>query len=1244
MIPASPPADGTATPSSTRRRALLAATAVALAGGLLLPLGHATAAPAAAQPVASPGSSESAHRITLVTGDVVTFTDGPGARDLVTTAPEAQVSVEQYGDDIFAVPLDAQPLISAGKVDRRLFNVTDLVEMGYDDARTGGRLPVIATYDAKTARSKPAAPRGSRVAKRLESIGGAALTVDMAERRSFWKSVAGSADDRALEGGITGLWLDGKADAALKDSVPQIGAPEAWGKGFDGKGVKVAVLDTGIDLGHPDVKDRVTVARSFVPGEEVEDGNGHGTHVASTIAGSGAASGGAYKGVAPGADLLIGKVLGNDGSGADSGIIEAMEWAKDQGADVVSMSLGTPYGDSGSDPMSLAVDALSANGGPLYVVAAGNAGAEGSVSAPGSAEKALTVAAVNKSDARASFSSQGPLTRSHALKPDISAPGVDIVAAASQSVPGWTGGMYRSMDGTSMATPHVAGAAAILHQQHPDWTGEQLKDALMSTSKELADTPYSMGTGRVDVAAAVSSTLTATGSVGAAVYTWPHSADERATTRTVTYTNNGAEDITLDLATDTTDQAYTLADREISVPAGGTARTTLTLDPAGVAVDTSFSGQVVAADHATGAVVAHTGFALYKERELYDVTIKLRDRSGKPATGTVTLGALGGTEVVEPMVAGELTLRVAPGNYVAWSHLAVEGEAPDAHATAFLVDPETKVTDGPATIVLDASKARRAGVRTPKASETSQWRYDMARTAPNGKVMRKTTTLPIYGDELWVSPTEPVTEGGFSYLTRWRQTEPGFRVHTDNGTLNALTQPGSRKTTDKFTARAVYAGAGAAEDYAGLDAKGKAVVIDRSSAVPPAKRAANAAAAGAKVLIVVNDGLGRPNESYGTPESPAALPVAGVRKAERAALLGHVAEHGTLSLELDDDPDYLYDLVSRHKDTVPDRPLVYAPDADRDLAKVVNTFHGDRDMLGGGYRYDLPPNGAGVGFVQYEAYPGQRTEWVSPLGDGYKWMETHQTLSPAPLQMYGPPADVQAGRSYQRRWFQPVQRPRMGTAFTGPYRDSNNNLTLAVEPWTDSGPAGTSGIGDGQFKTVLYRDGVQVVQSAGRSVRAPGQPAEELPYTLVMDASRDASVWHTSTRTHTEWEFASKAIPAGTPGNRRDVRLLQLDYGIDTDLAGDVRAGAPVVLTLSSGTQEWLPSPVKANTATLSVSYDDGATWKPVTLLRTAAGTWKAALLPPKNKAGGFVSLMASAEADGGLGISQEIIRAVGLR
>ncbi|MFE2094582.1 S8 family serine peptidase [Streptomyces sp. NPDC059460] len=95
----------------------------------------------------------------------------------------------------------------------------------------------------------------------------------------------------------------------LDQSVPQIGAPEAWAAGYDGTGTKVAVLDTGIDPDHPDVAGRVKKTQNFTDDPDAVDHHGHGTHVASTIAGSGAASGGKYKGVAPGADLYIGKVL-----------------------------------------------------------------------------------------------------------------------------------------------------------------------------------------------------------------------------------------------------------------------------------------------------------------------------------------------------------------------------------------------------------------------------------------------------------------------------------------------------------------------------------------------------------------------------------------------------------------------------------------------------------------------------------------------------------------------------------------------------------------------------------------------------------------------------------------------------------------------------------------------------------------------------------------------------------------------
>lgn len=204
---------------------------------------------------------------------------------------------------------------------------------------------------------------------RLDSIHGVALKADKDTTRSFWNDIARTPTARSLDNGIAKLWLDGRVEASLKDSVPQVNAPQAWAEGYDGKGTKVAVLDTGIDPTHPDVKDRILESKSFVPGQEVLDKNGHGTHVASTIAGSGAASDGVNKGVAPGADLIIGKVLGNEGSGEDSGIIAAMEWAKAEGADVVSMSLGSSIPDDGTDPMSQAVDTLSADGGPLFVIA-----------------------------------------------------------------------------------------------------------------------------------------------------------------------------------------------------------------------------------------------------------------------------------------------------------------------------------------------------------------------------------------------------------------------------------------------------------------------------------------------------------------------------------------------------------------------------------------------------------------------------------------------------------------------------------------------------------------------------------------------------------------------------------------------------------------------------------------------------------------------------------------------------------
>ncbi|MFC9038804.1 S8 family serine peptidase [[Kitasatospora] papulosa] len=1211
--------------------------------------GPATAAPEPSATRDRPVPEVRDHAITLVTGDVVHWTDGVGGQDTVTVdRPEGAtggVHVRQAGEDLYVIPDEASALLAAEKLDRRLFNISTLVEMGYDDRRSGG-IPLIATYAAGTGRSLPTAPRGSTKVRTLESVHGVALKAGKDDARAFWNDITRTRKSRSLDGGIAKLWLDGKVEAALKDSVPQVNAPQAWAEGFDGKGTTVAVLDTGIDATHPDVKDRVKQSRSFVPGEEVVDGNGHGTHVASTIAGSGAASDGANKGVAPAADLIVGKVLSNEGSGADSGIIEAMEWAKAEGADVVSMSLGSSIPDDGGDPMAQAVDALSADGGPLFVIAAGNAYGAGTIGSPGSAASALTVAAVDKQDRRADFSSMGPLVRSYGLKPDLSAPGVDINAAASRSVPG-IDGMYQSMSGTSMATPHVAGAAAVLKQRHPEWSGQRIKDALMSSSKLLpGHTPYEQGTGRLDVKAAVDTTIEATGSVEVASYDWPHSAQDAVTERTLTYRNTGDEDVTLKLATDTDAAAYTLSTPELTVPAGSTAAAVLSIDPSRIANDTRFSGQVVATD-ASGATVAHTGFAVNKERELHDLTLRLRDRAGEPMDGTVVLAALGDTELGLVQVSGETTLRLPPGNYTAWTSADVDGDLSDSKAVAFLSAPET-ILDKATTVTLDASKARRVSVRTPQETETRQLRYDMARTSPEGVVQRDAYQIPLTYDQLWASPTKKVTQGDFSFLTRWRQGEELIDLTADGHDVPVTVQSGSSVAEDseqKLTG--VFAGNGAAADYQGRAVKGKAVVVTRSDTVPPAERLANALAAGAKALFVVNDDRGVAMESYAPYGEETTIPVASVRKGAGGTLI-EAARHGRkLSVDQRKFASYIYDLVDRHDGTVPDRSLAFAPSA-RQLAKVENTFYGHKATLGGGYRYDIPDYGPGIGFEEYEKFPGTRTEWVTPLpGDSF-WYENHSVLnadaSDTAHEMRSAELDHTAGRTYRADWFAPVTGPRLGTAYWGPFRTAGNDVQFNITPWTDSGEGHSGSMPADEYDTTsfaFHQGDTLLKKGAGRAGYVWDLPAGKLPYRLVIDSERDAATWKTSTRTHTEWNFLSGALPDGT--ERADIPLLQLDYEVDTDLAGDVRAGRTIEVGLASGTQAWLDGAVKATRASLSVSYDEGASWSAAELRKGSAGRWTAKLRTPA-KGASSVSLRAHTEGPGGLAVDQEIIKAFGLK
>lgn len=616
-----------------------------------------------------------------------------------------------HGDGgVHVIPADAVPLLRAGKLDLGLFDVGALVKQP-----SQSEVRMIVTYKDGPA---DVAIAGVAEARRLPAIDGAAVTVAAEDAQEFWNTLSGPSE---LANGVEKIWLDGVLEPVLEQSVPQIGAPDAWRAGLTGTGVKVAVLDTGIDATHPDLAPRIVAAQNFTD-EDPADVVGHGTHVASTIAGTAAASDGQYKGVAPDVQLLDGKVCQVDAC-FTSATIAGMQWATEQDARVVNLSIGGPDTPS-VDPLKRAINTLTEQTGTLFVVAAGNTGpSRQTVESPGSAEAALTVGAVDKQDALADFSSRGPRLGDDGLKPDLTAPGVDIVAARSKDGQIGTpvGDAYVSLSGTSMATPHAAGAAAILAQQHPDWTGPRLKAALMGSADPAGElTAYDQGAGRLNVAAAIEQTVTAQpASLSFGMQRWPHE-DDQPVSRTLTYQNHAAEPVTLGLASALIGPdgkpapagPVTLSANEITVPPGGSADVTVTMTTRHAGPDGHFTGAITAT---SGEMAVRTTVAVHKEVESYDVTIRNVDRFGNPAHGAVNgFGdpAKGDLEPGFPFFGAETQVRLAKGTYVFDSH--IQGFSEDS-PNSVMVWPHA-VIDKDQTMTFDAREAKPISVRVDKPS------------------------------------------------------------------------------------------------------------------------------------------------------------------------------------------------------------------------------------------------------------------------------------------------------------------------------------------------------------------------------------------------------------------------------------------------------------------------------------------------------------------------------------------------
>jgi serine protease AprX len=230
-------------------------------------------------------------------------------------------------------------------------------------------------------------------------------------------------------------------------------------------------------------------------GEGPRDNHGHGTHVSGTIAGAG----NRYKGIAPEASIYVAKVLHQDGSGYMSEVMAGLEWAVQQRVKVINLSLGGIGPCDGSDALSTTCDA-AVDHGVVVCVAAGNYGPGAStVGPPGCARKVLTVGACSKQDLIATFSARGP-TSDGRVKPDILMPGVEIISCRAQGTGMGTpvDALYTQSSGTSMATPHAAGVAALLLEAFPSLSPAEFKARLMETARDLGLDGNAQGKGRAD--------------------------------------------------------------------------------------------------------------------------------------------------------------------------------------------------------------------------------------------------------------------------------------------------------------------------------------------------------------------------------------------------------------------------------------------------------------------------------------------------------------------------------------------------------------------------------------------------------------------------------------------------------------------------------------------------------------------------------------------------------------------------
>ncbi|SDN50072.1 S8 family peptidase [Allokutzneria albata] len=1177
--------------------------------------------------------------VTLITGDRVHL-DATGVPVHTEAAPNragTRFHTSTRDGHHYVIPEDAKAPLESGRLDRRLFDITLLVKFGYEDSKVD-EIPLLLTQGA--ARSAPAVPDGSRRTGQVAALGITSVRTAKVSATATWERLRGPSGARSLSGADR-VWLNGKMSYSLDSSVPLTGAPEAWKAGHTAKDVTVAVLDSGIDTKHPDLAGVVAKDFSGSP-HGVQDVLGHGTHVTGTVAGTGAASGGRYAGMTKGAKVLMGKVGDHDVS--DEAALTAMAWASvENKAKVVNMS----FGGEEPGPLDEAIERLTKEQGTLFVVAAGNAGTDGSVGSPSTTDSALSVASSTKQKQLSSFSSRGPRRGDHAIKPEITGPGSEIVAARAAGTSG-VGGVpeqYTLMSGTSMAAPHLTGAAAIIAGQHPDWTPARIKAALMSTATPIdGASVYGQGTGLADLARATSQRFTAEeGSLSLGHFAWPHSG-QKPVAKEVTYRNDGDKPLTAKLNLSIVDKEgkpadsdqFRLSANEITIPAKGSATVSVTVDPTrrvGL-----YGGWLTAT---AGTDVVRTAVGAHVEEAMHVLSFKATGRDGKPAKPTISVVDLAkGNQLVEPVeldANGTGKLRLPAGDYMVVSELYEHGPR-----GPYPSDPIALISQVAPKVTLDSDRTMDIDARTAKPMRVQL-------DDPEMKIVRQSLSVlhATGGDaqpccvsqraSTHVDTDTPVLVGslggsskGFRHLNHVTAVRPEVTseiIAPQRFPLVMSREAVSPKLVGEHRMDVVDGKRGRAEDLKGLDVKGKLVLLTLDPKTDDTGKAVRAVAdAGGKAALVV-----QPAKSMRE-----TAPITVFNAAEhRLAKLTELLKAGPVTVRVvgaKDNP-ISYDVALTASGSMP------AGGEHRirkeDLVKIDARYH--RDGRAYGARPQLLPrlDGPAPALVPIshpfrEPAPmvelgATRTEYVSP-----GWWDHELGIAATPTTSFTGNTRLEAAQPIRFAKGAPYRLelnagPIGPTAGARSFARLGNEVSIEPDMFGARGSGGWAGTVSPIDEAVLSKDGKVIAKSTGRGIHAV-LPAARSRYEVTVKATREAKPGALGTSSEATWGFTS----AFAGQDYAALPVLTLDPQLALDMNNAVPANTPQPIGFEG-------SPKRVTELRLSVSYDEGATWVEAPV-RQNGERWQGTL-PPGGKAGGYGSLRVEAKDSDGNTVKQTVLR-----